>query len=56
MMVKPLPLFSVIIPTYNRPERLSVCLESLARLNYPPDRYEVVVVDDGSEISPEVNC
>jgi glycosyltransferase involved in cell wall biosynthesis len=53
MMVKPLPFFSVIIPTYNRPESLSVCLESIVCLNYPRDLFEVLVVDDGSEISAE---
>lgn len=43
-----LPTFSVIIPTYRRPERLAVCLQSLAALDYPRDRFEVIVVDDGS--------
>lgn len=42
------PLFSVIVPTYNRPESLRLCLESLARLEYPRDHFEVIVVDDGS--------
>lgn len=43
------PFFSIIIPTYNRPKQLSNCLHSLSNLDYPPDRYEVIVVDDGSE-------
>ncbi|PSM50225.1 glycosyl transferase [Chroococcidiopsis sp. CCALA 051] len=47
------PFFSIIIPTYNRPERLANCLQSIAQLNYPPDRFEVIVVDDGSEIPIE---
>lgn len=47
------PFFSIIIPTYNRPERLFICLQSLARLDYPRDRFEVIVVDDGSEMSLE---
>jgi glycosyltransferase involved in cell wall biosynthesis len=41
--------FSIIVPTYNRPRELDGCLESLARLDYPHDRFEVVVVDDGSQ-------
>ncbi|MUG93847.1 glycosyltransferase [Scytonema sp. UIC 10036] len=41
-------LFSIIIPTYNRPEQLTNCLNSLTRLDYPRDRFEVIVVDDGS--------
>ena len=41
--------FSIVIPTYNRPQRLYQCLSSLTELNYPRDRFEVVVVDDGSQ-------
>lgn len=41
--------FSIIIPTYNRPERLRECLLALSQLNYSRDRFEVIVVDDGSE-------
>lgn len=43
------PFFSIIIPTYNRRKQLSNCLQSLSNLNYAPDRYEVIVVDDGSD-------
>jgi len=42
------PFISVIIPTFNRPAQLHQCLEAAARLNYPTDRFEVLVVDDGS--------
>ena len=52
MQPKPL-LFSIIIPTYARPKQLAVCLEAIACLNYPRDRFEVIVVDDGSEAPPE---
>ncbi|HEX9637085.1 MAG TPA: glycosyltransferase family 2 protein [Acidobacteriota bacterium] len=41
------PRFSVIIPTRGRPHQLAACLESLAGLRYPPDRFEVLVVRDG---------
>src|SRR3990172_2699914 len=47
------PLFSIIIPTYDRPLRLESCLQSLTRLHYPRDRFEVIVVDDGSNTPPE---
>jgi glycosyltransferase involved in cell wall biosynthesis len=40
------PLFSIIIPTYNRPRQLTECLQALAQLDYPRDRFEVVIVDD----------
>ena len=44
------PVFSIIIPTYNRPEQLASCLESLNRLDYPRDCFEVIIVDDGSSL------
>jgi GT2 family glycosyltransferase len=42
-----LPAISVIVPTFDRPERLSRCLAALADLQYPSDRFEVLVVNDG---------
>jgi GT2 family glycosyltransferase len=42
------PFFSIVVPTCERPIQLSRCLESLAALDYPQERFEVVVVDDGS--------
>lgn len=44
---------SVIIPTYNRPRELADCLAALERSHYSRDRFEVIVVDDGSVVSPE---
>lgn len=41
-------LFSVIVPTHNRPERLGECLESITRLEGDRDQVQVVVVNDGS--------
>lgn len=43
-----LPTFSVVIPTYNRPQQLTSCLAALAKQDYPTDKYQIVVVDDGS--------
>lgn len=40
---------SVVIPTRNRGEKLSECLGALARQTLPADRFEVVVVDNGSD-------
>ncbi|MDZ4767642.1 MAG: glycosyltransferase [Chloroflexota bacterium] len=42
------PRYSVIIPTYNRPARLRECLTAIAALDFPRDRREVIIVDDGS--------
>jgi len=40
--------FSIVIPTYDRHDQISACLDSLKELDYPGDRFEVIVVDDGS--------
>lgn len=42
------PFISVVIPTYNRKDILKRCLEHLLSQNYPFDRYEIIVIDDGS--------
>jgi mycofactocin system glycosyltransferase len=39
---------SIIIPVRNRPDDIHACLQSLKNLNYPYDKYEVIVVDDAS--------
>jgi len=39
--------FSVIIPTYRRPAELKACLLALGRQDFPLDRFEVIVSDDG---------
>lgn len=41
--------FSVVVPTRNRPEQLETCLQALAAQDYPSDRFEVIVVDDGGD-------
>ena len=46
----PVPIISVIVPTFGRPDALRRCLQALARQEYPRDRYEVIVVDDGSAV------
>jgi GT2 family glycosyltransferase len=47
-----LPHFSVVVPTYERPAQLATCVEALARLDYPRERFEVLIVDDGSARPP----
>lgn len=47
-------LFSVVIPTYERPQTLFWVLDALAAQREPPD-FEVLVVDDGSaDRTPEL--
>jgi GT2 family glycosyltransferase len=43
--------WSVIIPTRGRPEQLRRCLESLARVEWPAEDFEVLVVDDGGDLA-----
>jgi GT2 family glycosyltransferase len=47
MKIADAPFFSIVIPTYNRPAHLAVCLQACARLDYPRDCFEVIAVDDG---------
>lgn len=42
------PSVSVVIPAFNQTHTLARCLHSLFAQEYPKDRYEIVVVDDGS--------
>ena len=42
------PVVSVIVPVYNDEAGLAMCLQALEEQTYPGDRYEVVVVDNGS--------
>lgn len=47
--MEPIPFLSIIIPTRNRRQRLRECLTSITDLDYPPDRFEVIVVEDGEK-------
>ncbi|KPA10605.1 glycosyl transferase family 2 [Candidatus Magnetomorum sp. HK-1] len=42
-------LLSVVIPTYNRHEKIKNCLNSLNYQRMDRNKWEVIVVDDGSE-------
>src|SRR4051794_40854706 len=50
------PSLSIIIPTYNRAELLRASLDSLACQSLSPERYEVIVVDDGSTDATREVC
>jgi glycosyltransferase involved in cell wall biosynthesis len=47
------PFFSIIVPTYRRPQRLRACLAALQHLDYPHECFEVIVVDDGGQVPLE---
>jgi glycosyltransferase involved in cell wall biosynthesis len=52
------PFVSVIIPVYNDSERLKTCLKALNGQTYPRESYEIIVVDNGSDvpIGPDVTA
>jgi GT2 family glycosyltransferase len=41
------PLCTLVVPTRRRPRLLVECLRAVAALDYPRERLEIVVVDDG---------
>ncbi len=43
------PQVTVIVPVKDRADDLEECLLALSRLDYPHERLEVIVVDDGSD-------
>ena len=57
-----LPTVSVVVPVKDRADELASCLSALDSLDYPRDRMEVIVVDDGSaddgpaEIAARAGC
>ena len=42
------PFISLLIANYNGKDILDICLPSLKELNYPKNRYEIIVVDNNS--------
>lgn len=46
--------FSVVIPFRNEKDNLPILLKSLERLNYPKDKFEVILVNDYSEDGFEI--
>jgi hyaluronan synthase len=45
---KTAPRMTVVIPAYNEGAMVSKAIDSIANANYPPERLEIIVVDDGS--------
>ena len=42
------PFVTIIVPTKNEEKVIGRLLEALAQINYPRDRFEIIVVEDGS--------
>lgn len=45
---EPLPAVSVVIPAYNEEGYVGECIESVLAADYPTEKLELLVVDDGS--------
>jgi mycofactocin system glycosyltransferase len=45
------PFVSIVVAVYNRAGEIGPCLESLLNLDYPREKSEIIVVDDGSDDS-----
>lgn len=43
-----LPKISILIPVFNNEKGIAFCLDSILNIDYPEDKIEVIVVDDGS--------
>lgn len=48
MLNDKLPKVSVIIPTYNRSEKLDKTIKSIERQKYPKDKVEIIIINDNS--------
>ena len=47
------PLVSFIVTCYNLPtDMLCECIDSILKLNLQPEEREIIIVDDGSDLSP----
>ncbi len=46
---KNLPFVSIIIPAWNEENGISTTIESILGLDYPKNKFEIIVVDDGSK-------
>src|SRR5581483_5138522 len=42
------PSVAIIVPCYNEERGIAATLQSLLKLEYPEDKLEIIVVDDGS--------
>jgi len=43
------PILSIIIPTHNSELTIEECISSIKSQKYPKEKYEIIIVDDGSK-------
>ena len=53
--LKPKTTFTVVVPFRNEAENLPVLLESISKMNYPTDLFEVILVDDESDFRFQIS-
>ena len=53
-MSSELPFVSCLCPTYQRPESLENSIACFLAQDYPPDRRELIVLDDASELQNKI--
>lgn len=49
------PLYSFVIPVYNRPQEVRELLESMLSLENAPE-YEILIIEDGSSEKADLVC
>jgi len=47
-VAKKIPFVSFIVPVYNEEKVIAETIKSISGINYPKDKYEIIIVDDGS--------
>ena len=45
--------YSIIIPSFNRADEIDILIDSLMQLDFPVERFEVIIADDGSKDETE---
>jgi len=48
MVIKEFPLVSIVVPAYNEQDVVLEALESVTGLDYPKDKLDIILVNDGS--------
>jgi len=47
-ITKEFPFVSFIVPVYNEEKVIAETIRSISEINYPKNKYEIIIVDDGS--------
>lgn len=47
-MIGNFPIVSIVMPVFNEEKNLAACLDSVLNLEYPDDKLEIILVDNGS--------